>query len=218
MNITDYILNDFTPLDVQKSISDVQNMFSQTSYSHIPIYNNQNYLGCINENDTHCLSGDKIISEVNHMLEPFFVRLNTSWLDILEAFGEHSSNIMPVLDNSGHYKGYYELEDVMHFFNSIPFMSEEGHVIIIEKNAIDFTYSEICQIIESNGGHILGIFTSDINSNSTQISIKIGFTNFTEIIASFRRYGYQIISTHQEDTFLSNLQERSKYLDKYLNI
>jgi hypothetical protein len=36
-----------------------------------------------------------------------------------------------------------------------------------------------------------------------------------EIIQTFRRYNYEIISEHQS---INNLKERSDYLDKYLNI
>ncbi len=39
-----------------------------------------------------------------------------------------------------------------------------------------------------------------------------------EIIQSFRRYDYEIISEHFEDNYINTLKERSDYLDKYLNI
>ena len=38
------------------------------------------------------------------------------------------------------------------------------------------------------------------------------------IVQTFRRYGYTIISEHEEDKFLEDLKDRSNYLDKYLNI
>ena len=38
-----------------------------------------------------------------------------------------------------------------------------------------------------------------------------------EIIQSFRRYNYEIISEHQEDNYLNTLKERSEYLDIYLD-
>ena len=39
-----------------------------------------------------------------------------------------------------------------------------------------------------------------------------------EITQTFRRYGYVIISENEDDTYLTNLKERSDYLEKYLNI
>ena len=89
---------------------------------------------------------------------------------------------------------------------------------MIEKESTDFTFSQICQIVESNDAKVLGVFISNISQNSTQITLKISQSNFNEIIQTFRRYNYTILSEHQEDSYLAGLKERSDYLDKYLNI
>ncbi|NNK82694.1 MAG: acetoin utilization protein acuB, partial [Flavobacteriaceae bacterium] len=34
----------------------------------------------------------------------------------------------------------------------------------------------------------------------------------------FRRYSYNIVSGHEDDSFLEDLKERSDYLNKYLNM
>ena len=47
---------------------------------------------------------------------------------------------------------------------------------------------------------------------------KIGNAGLNDIIQSFRRYSYHIVSGHEDDTFLKILKERSDYLDKYLNL
>ena len=125
---------------------------------------------------------------------------------------------MPVLDSTGKYLGYYELEDVMNFFNNTPFIREPGSVVIIEKGMQDYSFSEISQIVESNDGRIWGMFISKIENDVAQISIKLGRANFNDILSTFRRYNYNVISSHQEDTFLNDLRKRSQYLEKYLNI
>ena len=114
--------------------------------------------------------------------------------------------------------GYYELGDVMNFFGNTPFMSLPGNTVIIEKRLLDYSLSEISQIVESNDGRVLGVFISLINNETAQISLKVGDSNFNDILAAFRRYSYTIVSSHQEDLFLKDLQDRSRYLEKYLNI
>ena len=42
--------------------------------------------------------------------------------------------------------------------------------------------------------------------------------SINEIVQTFRRYNYDIISKHEEDNYLSALKERSEYLEKYLSI
>lgn len=218
MTITDFIINDIKPVPILKEMGEVQSIFTQTTYSHVPILNKNGYAGCLDENEAHCLDASCIVKDYTHMLQIFFVRYSTNWLDILEMFARHRTNIMPVLDNAGKYLGYYELEDVMNFFNNTPFIQEPGSVVIIEKGALDYSFSEITQIVESNDGKIWGMFISKIENDLAQISIKLGSANFNDILSTFRRYSYSIVSSHQEDTFLTDLRSRSQYLEKYLNI
>ena len=218
MIITDFIINDIKPVSASQAMGDVQSIFSQTTYSHVPVTNGNVYAGCLDENDVHCYDASCIVEDYTHSLNPFFVRYETNWLDILEMFAQHRTNIMPVLDSSGKYLGYYELEDVMNFFNNTPFIREPGSVVIIEKGVLDYSFSEISQIVESNDGKIWGMFISRIENDLAQISIKLGRSNFNDILSTFRRYSYNVVSSHQEDTFLTDLRNRSKYLEKYLNI
>jgi hypothetical protein len=89
---------------------------------------------------------------------------------------------------------------------------------VIQKGIKDYSFSEITQITESNNANILGIFISKIENDVAQITVKLSPSGINEIIQSFRRYGYKIISEHREDNFNKNLRDRSKYLDKYMNI
>jgi hypothetical protein len=218
MTLTEFIINDITPVSESQNIGDVQSIFSQTTYSHVPIQRDGVYVGSLPENDTHCLGADTAISDFSHAYMHFFVRYETNWLDVLEAFAQNGCNLMPGLDDNNTYLGYYELEDVMRFFNNTPFISEPGSVVIIEKGVQDYSFSEISQIVESNDGKIWGIFISNIENDVAEISLKIGRSNFNDILSAFRRYSYNIISSHQEDSFLIDLRKRSQYLDKYLNI
>ncbi|RXG24694.1 CBS domain-containing protein [Leeuwenhoekiella aequorea] len=220
MKITDFIIKDIDPLDERLLMGDAQDLFTQTTYSHVPIIRNSVYVGCLNENDVHCHEAEEIIADNAHMYEIFFVRTDTNWLNVLEAFAQNNTNLMPVLDESTRgYLGYYELADVMTYFNNTPFLNEHGSILVIEHGIHDYSFSEISQIVESNDGKVLGAFISKIKNDVAQISIKIGGnTSFNTILQAFRRYGYIVISEHQEDAFIKDLRERSQYLEKYLNI
>jgi hypothetical protein len=93
-----------------------------------------------------------------------------------------------------------------------------GGIIIVEKNINDYSMSQISQIVESNNGKLLGMFVSSAEADKIQITVKIALGSLNDIIQTFRRYNYEIISEHQEDNYLNALKERSDYLDKYLNI
>lgn len=218
MPLSEYIINDIKPLQTTDSIKDVQQLFNQLTYSHIPIIRDDIYIGCLSENDAHCFESNKSIKDFLYVLDGFFVRSQTVWLDILEAFAQNDTNIMPVLDDQNNYIGYYELNDIMSLFNETPFFAEPGGIIIVEKGYNDYSFSEVCQIVESNNAKLLGAFISKVENDLVQITLKIGSAGLNDIIQSFRRYSYNVVSGHEEDAFLKNLKDRSDYLDKYLNL
>ncbi len=218
MNTQNYIINDVKPFDISSEIKEVQIVFNQLTYSHIPVKKDDIYVGCISETDAHCFESSKSLSEYQYALETFYVRKNTNWLDILEAFALHNSNIMPVLGDNNKYMGYYELGDIMNLFNNTPFLNEAGGIIVVEKGIKDYSFSEICQIVETNDAKILGVFISKIENDVVQITIKMGHTGMNVIVQTFRRYNYNVVSNHEEDKFLEDLKERSNYLDRYLNM
>lgn len=218
METENFIINDVEPIDALSKVKDAQLVFNQLTYTHIPVERDGDYVGCISENDAYCFEKDKLINDYQYALEPFHVLKDTNWLDVLEAFAVHNCNIMPVLGENNNYLGYYELGDIMSIFNHTPFLNEPGGIIVIEKGLQDYSFSEVCQIVESNGSRIFGIFISNMKEDSVQITLKIGQSGMNSIVQSFRRYNYTIVSHHEEDKFLEDLKERSEYLDKYLNI
>ncbi|MBQ0735146.1 CBS domain-containing protein [Aquimarina celericrescens] len=213
-----YIVNEIAPIDIGTKVTDAQLLFNELTYTHFPVIKEKIYLGCVSEADIRCFETDKTLEAYQYALEGFFVRKDHNWLDILEAFAQNNSNIMPVLDDNNDYLGFFELGDIMNLFNETPFLSEPGNILIVEKGILDYSFSEIAQIIESNNAKVLGLFISNMENDVAQITLKISDSDINNIVQTFRRYSYNIVSKHHEDTFLTNLKERSQYLEKYLNI
>jgi Mg/Co/Ni transporter MgtE len=216
--ITDYINNDIRAMDSQETILAAQDFFMDVSYSHFPVLEDGIYIGSIVAEDLETFDTDKKINNYKYTLEPFFVRSAMNWLDVLEVFGKNHTDVVPVLDKNNRYLGYYELADSMRFFNETPFVKEAGGIIIVKKAVLDYSMSQISQIVESNNGKLLGLFVSDSDNETIEITIKVTQGSINDIVQTFRRYDYEIISEHNDDDYMNNLKERSDYLDKYLNI
>ncbi|AXT57859.1 CBS domain-containing protein [Aquimarina sp. MMG015] len=213
-----YIVNEIAPLATSAKVVDAQLLFNELTYTHFPVLNDKTYVGCISEADVRCFETEKKLESYVYALEGFFVRTDANWLDILESFAQNHSNIMPVLDDANNYQGYFELRDIMNLFNETPFLSEPGNILIVEKGVLDYSFSEVSQIVESNNAKLLGLFISNMENDVIQITLKINDSDINNIVQTFRRYSYNIVSKHHEDSFLNNLKERSQYLEKYLNI
>ena len=217
MNIE--ILNDIIPLSIDSLVSDAQKVLNEHMLSHVAVVDDSRFLGCIAEYDIKSLEGNKKMSECADFYEGFFVNEGVNSLEIMEALSKYGANIIPVLSqNENEYLGYVELRTVMDTYSDMPFLSEYGNVLVVQKRIVDHSFSEICQIVESNNTKILCSYISDSNMDMIQTTIKIGDGDFNAIIQTFRRYGYEVVSDHYDDVFLNNLKERSRYFNKYLNI
>ena len=219
METSPYILNEFEAFSLETTVHEVKNFFTETTYSHFPIVKNNHIIGLISETDIETIDEEeKEIGYFQYLFNVFFTEETHNILEIITIFASNETNIIPVTDKENNYIGYFDLIDILHLYNETPFLNSEGAVVILEKELIDFSFSEICQIVESNGGKLYGLFISESNATTVKITVKFTSQDVNEILQSFRRYEYAVISKHEEDYYLEDLKERSKYLQKYLNI
>lgn len=216
--ITDFINNDIKPLRITDTAADAQDLFADYTFSHFPVLEEGVYIGAARAEDIELEDIDKTMADLRFGFDRFFVRNTALWLDVLEVFAKNETNLVPVLDKDNKYLGYYEITDIITFFHETPFLKETGGIIVVEKGINDYSISQAAQIVESNNGRLLGLFISESSMDKVQITIKISLGGMSDILQTFRRYNYEIITEHQEDEYLNTLKERSDYLDKYLNI
>lgn len=218
MSLENYIINDIEIRNPEEKIGDLQKLLKDLNYTHIPMGKDGVYLGCFSVNDINTFEADKTLGEHQYALEGFFVRNTVYWLETLDIFARNQTNILPVLSLDNKYLGYLELADIINHFNKTPFLSEPGGIIVFEKGSKDYSFSEIGQIIESHNAVLFGLFISGKTDGLTQITAKLSSTGLNEILQTLRRYGYTVLSEHQEDSFKKSMDDRSEYLDKYLKI
>lgn len=207
----------YDPFTFDSKFNDLVPMLESNRFSHFPVVENDVYLGSIATIDV-IPSKTKTVSDYRYALLPYFVRKDSDWFEVLEKFAQFDCNVLAVLNEKNHYLGYYFYDDIVPFLNKTPFLRETGLSIVVEKQYMDYSMSEIAQIIETNNSKLLGIFVSSMENDKAQITIKATSGNINEIIQTFRRFGYEIVSEHNQDTYLTELKNRSAYLDKYLNI
>ena len=219
MKISEYISKDISALTLKSSISEAKSLFVNLPYSHIPIVENNFLVGSISEGDVQTIDNDEnLLEEYKYLFDDFFIRNSDNWIDILKMFAASETNILPVLSDKSKYIGYYELSDVLHYFNDTPLLNHEGVFLVIEKGLKDYSFAEISQIVESNEAKLIGIFISGYKNDLVRITLKISTEKINDIIQTFRRYGYNLLTKHKEDLLLEELKNRSDYLQKYLNI
>ena len=219
MNINDYILEEIKALSIKDTVQEAQELCKNYAISHFPVIENDKLVGCFAEGDIRTIEDtNKQLEEFIHLFNHFFVTEKTPFLDLITLFANNDSNLIPVLNKQHFYIGYYELSDVLELFAASPFLHRDNETLVISKTENDYSMSQIAQIVESNKSKLLGIYISDKSNDSVQITLKISSTEINEIIQTFRRYDYTVLTEHEDDFYLEELKDRANYLKKYLDL
>ena len=219
MNINYYILEDIKALNLKSTVKSAQKLFKSYPITHFPVIENNKLLGSFSEDDIQTIENkDEELVAFSHLLNSFFADEKATVLELLKIFADNDTTIIPVLNKDKNYIGYYDLCDVLDLFSTSPFMIEESETLIIEKLENDYSMGEVSQIVEGNGGKILGAYISEKTNNFVQITLKVIAEDINEIMQTFRRYDYKVISRHENDIYLEDLKNRSEYLQRYLEM
>ncbi|WP_299160333.1 CBS domain-containing protein [uncultured Tenacibaculum sp.] len=219
MNINDFILTEIKALTLKSTVKRAQKLCENLPITHIPIVENGKLIGCLPEGDIQIIEDQShSLSEYSYLLDLFYTNEKATLLDLIVLFADNDSNLIPVLNKEMNYIGYYELNDILDAFADSPFLHNESDTLIINKSKNDYSMSQIAQIIETNNGKLLGFYISSENQDNVQITLKIISEEINEIIQTFRRYDYNVVTQHEDDFYLEELKDRAAYLRKYLNM
>lgn len=205
------------PFNFNTKFEDIALFVEENRYSHFPVVDDGVYMGSIAAIDI-IPSKTKTVGDYRYALLPYFVRQDASWFEVMEKFAQFDCTVLTVLNQKNKYIGYYFYDDIIPYLYHTPFLKDAGLAIVVTKHYMDYSISEIAQIVETNNSKLLGIFVSNSEDQMVEITVKASSGNINEIIQTFRRFGYEIISEHNQDSYLNELKDRSAYLDKYLNI
>ena len=219
MQTINYILKDIRPFKLNTDIAQLKKTFEQYPFSHLPVVDDKIFYGAIAREEIEILKDDTHkLNELKQLIQPFYVSDTMNWFEVLQYFASYNTNLMPILNSEKKYIGYFELDDFLNMFKCTPFLHEEGVILVVSKNINDYSFSEISQIVESNNATLFGAFVSKIENDIAQITLKLSLHDINNTLHSFRRYNYEILNEFEKDKYLEELNDRSNYLQKYLNI
>lgn len=189
--------------------------------SHLPIVNNQDFLGLISDADIYDMNQpeEPIGNHELTLIKPY-VSGGQHLFEVIGLVARMKLSLVPVLDDGGHYKGVITTSDLIRHIAGISSMDQPGGIIVIETTERDYSLSQIAQIVESNNIKVLSMYlTSPADSTRLEVTLKVNTTDLLALIRTFERYGYDVktwVTTNDSmDKFYS---ERFDLLMKYLNM
>jgi acetoin utilization protein AcuB len=189
--------------------------------SHLPIVNNQDFLGLISDSDIYDMNQpEEPIG--NHSLKLFkpYVDAEQHIFEVIGLASRLKLSIVPVLDSNNHFLGVITTSDLIRHIAGISAIDQPGGIIVIELVARDYSLSQIAQIVEGNNVKVLSMYiTSPPDSTKLEVTLKVNTGDLTSVIRTFERYNYEVKTWVSDNDSMDRFyNDRFDMLMKYLNI
>ncbi len=220
MKAFELIQNDVPPLRINESIKKAMIWMDEFKVNHLPVINDLEFVGLISDEMVYDYNNsDDLISNINFIGKKQFVLEKTHFFQVVQLLSNYKLSIVPVCDEQNNYKGSISGKHLLNIFCKQSGFNEKGAIIVLLVNNIDYHFSQIAQIIESNDSKILGMYSENIRgSNQLKLTLKISESNFGAIIQTFTRYDYVIEEIYSDSEIANNSQKSYDHLMHYLNL
>ena len=214
------ITQDIISLKTSNTGEEALNLMEELKVSHLPIVNNENFLGLITEQDIYDLNNVKqALGNYNLSLKHPFVNEHQHLYDVLKLVSDLKLTLIPVLDDNEKYLGSITLHDLVNYIANSFSLENPGGVIVLEISENDYNLTEIAQIVQSNDAKVLSVFlASHSDSTRLEVVIKLNKTDMGAILQTFDRYGYYVKASFGEDEDRESIKENYDSFMNYLNI
>lgn len=209
------------PLRLTDSGQKALNWMEVFRISHLPVVDGKRLVGVISDKIIYDLNIiDKPMGDyVPQMLTPH-VRSNQHIYEVFSIISMLKLSAVPVLNLYHEYMGVITVFDLAQKFSDLVAVKEPGGVIILELNSVDYSLSQIAQIVEGNDAKILSFYIyQEKESNVMNVTLKINIVDLSSIIQTFVRYDYNIKAVYMDESNIQNLyDDRFDQLMKFMNV
>lgn len=196
------------------------NMMELFRISHLPVVNNNEFLGLISDTDIYDLNtAEEPIGSHNLSVFKPFVLENQHIFEIIEVCSRLKLTVIPVVDSKNIYLGLITLADLTSNFAKVISVDNPGGIIVLELSVNDYSLTEISRLVEGNDAKILSLYVyTPSDSSKLDVVMKINKAELASIVQTFLRFNYNIKGIFSKDNQLEDLYEdRFDAFMRYLN-
>ncbi|HTN05179.1 CBS domain-containing protein [Agriterribacter sp.] len=187
--------------------------------SHLPVADEDKYLGLISEDDLLDTDESRTIESLKGSFTTPFVRQNDFFLLAVKRAKDLHLSVVPVITEQYELLGVIGEEDLFRHLAVFAGIEEQGGIIVLEMEKSDFSAGEINRLVESNDAYITQLNTYlDIPTQLLTITIRVNKTEISDILATLQRHEYNVKYHYGEELYQNELQNNFVNLMNYLNI
>ncbi|MDN3658413.1 CBS domain-containing protein [Ferruginibacter paludis] len=220
MLTAELINNNIPRLQLQDSVGKAIRLINDYRVTHLPVVNEEIYLGMISEDDLLDAYDEK--SGIEILQEHFVhdsVKDDVHFLNAVNYTSLHETSIVPVISKTNALTGVITAPDLLKAMAAFSGSSEFGGIIVLEMERQQFSVSQISRIVESNDAVILNLNTTrHADSGMLTVTLHLNKQEVSAIVTAFERYEYSVLYSFGDEKFEDNIDTNYRHLMNYLDI
>jgi acetoin utilization protein AcuB len=200
------INNNIPRLQLKDSVSKALTLINDFRLTHLPVVENDKYLGLVSEDDL--LDAEESKMPIELMQENFIkaaVHDNEHFLNAVTCSNQFDTTVVPVINEENELMGVITTNDLLKTLGDFAGTNEIGGIIVLEMESNDATILHLNTTVHSE----TGMLTVTIHLNKKEISA---------IVSTFERYEYDILYYFGNENFENEIHSNYRHLMNYLDI
>ncbi len=219
MKAANLISDEIVSIKTSTTGQEAMDLMNDHYISHLPIVNNEQFLGLISEEDLLNNELSEAIGSYQLSLKKPFVRETDHVFELMAQTAHLNLTLIPVVDHEDNYLGVISQQSLLKYFSQSFSFTEKGSIIVLEMTKSDYALSEIARVVESEGVAIITSFISlDEVTNKIYVHLKVNQLEVHRVIAALERYEYVVHSMYTEDQDSDVFKDRFESFMHYLNV
>jgi signal-transduction protein with cAMP-binding, CBS, and nucleotidyltransferase domain len=161
----------------------------------------------------------KRVDEFMQLPDNFLVNANLHIWEVWSKIQSLGLTTLCLQQEDGMFAGQIHIKDLAIQSYAHSALMQEGAILVLEVEAIQYSLAEMARICEANQAKIIHLMIEPIKNevNLLQISIKLNTSYPTYVIASLERFAYKVVFSSGFADPNHSFDYRYKWLVKYLN-
>lgn len=211
----------FEPLHGTDSVKEVRHRMQEMNVKQLPVVDSttQKLIGQVSIDQLNYVADDSVVADIE-LDEAVKIYEGQHVFEAVRLLLQYELNFLPLVDDERTFIGMVSRQQVLQAVSRMLNLAEEGSVVTVELDPIDFSISELVQIVETEGAKILGLTveTPDGTQQTFQVSLKLNMKDITRVTAALKRYDYNVIVESENTVFGKDLEHRADELLKYIDM
>jgi acetoin utilization protein AcuB len=206
-------------LHLEDSVMLARDSMMDHRVSHLPVVADNKLLGCVTEDNLLDAKDDSKLIGLQSSFSRAAVQGDNHILETLHICSEFQLSLIPVLNHEAEYIGSITAQDLLRNTSKLIGSGDPGAIIVLEMDRVNFAFSEIIKLVETNDAQITQLNTYfDADTKTFYITLRINRFEISDIVATFQRYEFKIKYYFGEEHYENELRSNYNHLMNYLSI